>query len=179
MLREYSYRDYSMATSEAGLLPLYSRWRALDAWGLNDREIAHGDGITTQRLAELRPDLIIYHACPLPATERGVDRPGGRPPRDRWSEMTDLLREYAASHGYTHAAAFGVSRFDTHDYWVRSDIADAGDLIRRIHDASYPWYLSGEKCVNYSTTIAGIEARRPESSRDAGGLADADRARVP
>jgi len=179
MLRDYSDRGYSMATSEAGLLPLYSRWRALDAWGLNDREIAHGDGITVKRLADLRPELIVYHACLLPATERGADRPGVRRTRDRWSEMTELLRDYAASHGYIHAAAFGVSRVDTHDYWVRSDIADAGELVRRIRGAGYPWYLNGEESVNYATTIPRSESRQAAIAPGGGWIEGAGPGRSP
>jgi hypothetical protein len=174
MLRDYAPSGHSMATSEAGLLPLYSRWRALDAWGLNDREIAHGNGITVTRLAELRPDLIVYHACPPPATERGADRPGNRATGDRWSAMTETLRVYAATHGYTHAASFGLSRDDTHEYWVRSDSADAAAIVLRIRGAAYPWYMNGEACLNYATTMESIELRRAGFSRVAGAAEGSD-----
>ncbi len=51
-----------MATSEAGLLPLYSQWNAIDTWGLNDEWIAHHGEITADYLDRYKPELIIFHA---------------------------------------------------------------------------------------------------------------------
>ena len=61
-LQPYSSRGYTMATSEAGLLPLYSQWKAIDTWGLNDEWIAHNGGITADYLDRYKPELIIFHA---------------------------------------------------------------------------------------------------------------------
>jgi hypothetical protein len=35
-LSQFAGRQYTVATTEAGLLPLYSGWQAVDPWGLND-----------------------------------------------------------------------------------------------------------------------------------------------
>ncbi len=62
VLEPYASRGYTMATSEAGLLPLYSQWNAIDTWGLNDEWIAHNGGITADYLDRYKPELIIFHA---------------------------------------------------------------------------------------------------------------------
>ena len=46
LLRQYGTSANSIVTTEAGLLPLYSGWRAIDAWGLNDARIVQEGGIT-------------------------------------------------------------------------------------------------------------------------------------
>jgi hypothetical protein len=46
MLSEFQGNGYVIATSEAGLLPFYSNWNAIDTWGLNDEWIAHHGEIT-------------------------------------------------------------------------------------------------------------------------------------
>jgi uncharacterized membrane protein len=35
-LSQYADKHYTLASTEAGLLPLYSGWQAVDTWGLND-----------------------------------------------------------------------------------------------------------------------------------------------
>ena len=62
LLAEYRGHDYVIATSEAGLLPLYSGWTAIDTWGLNDAWIAHDGEVTAAYLDEYRPHLIVFHA---------------------------------------------------------------------------------------------------------------------
>jgi hypothetical protein len=60
MLQGYQAEDYAMATTEPGILPLYSKWRALDTWGLNDRELAHGADLYA-RLGRFHPQIIHLH----------------------------------------------------------------------------------------------------------------------
>ena len=45
-LRAFEGRGYTLVTTEAGLLPYYSKWRSIDAWGFNDRHIAQAGGMT-------------------------------------------------------------------------------------------------------------------------------------
>ena len=97
MLSNYQGQGYVLATSEAGLLPLYSGWSAIDTWGLNDEWIAHHGEVTPQYLDEYKPNLIVFHAyfSPLVSpklTEKNLSQD--------WFRMTITLKEYAESHGY-------------------------------------------------------------------------------
>ena len=147
-LEPYSGRGYTMATSEAGLLPLYSQWNAIDTWGLNDEWIAHNDGITVDYLDRYKPELIIFHAhfSPLvpPTTPDHYPDPA-------WFTMTMTLKNYAESHHYILAAVFGVTPYDTHYYYVRPDFADSQTIVRLISRfRGYAWAADGGiKAVNF------------------------------
>ena len=147
-LEPYSGRGYTMATSEAGLLPLYSQWNAIDTWGLNDEWIAHNGGITADYLDRYKPELIIFHAhfSPLdpPTTPDHYLDPV-------WFAMTMTLKNYAESHHYVLAAVFGVTPYDTHYYYVRPDFADSQTLVHLISKFSrYSWADDGGiKAVNF------------------------------
>ena len=142
MLREYREKGYVLATSEAGLLPLYSQWRTIDTWGLNDPWIAHHGGITGEYLGRFQPHLIVFHAY-FPPLQAPSDAP-----EDRWLQMTLRLREYAEQNGYTLAAVYGNSPGDTHYYYVYPDFEDHLELVERIRGLKY-WYSQGV-AVNYA-----------------------------
>ncbi len=148
MLSEYQGKGYVLATSEAGLLPFYSNWPAIDAWGLNDEWIAHHGDITAQYLELHKPDVIVFHAYFSPLV----------PPRlipknlsQDWFRMTITLKDYAEAHGYILAAAFGDSPYETHYYYVRPDFPDSAKIV---HDLStmknYYWFATGRKAINYA-----------------------------
>jgi hypothetical protein len=149
-LQPYSGRGYTMATSEAGLLPLYSQWNAIDTWGLNDEWIAHNGGITADYLDRYKPELIIFHAhfSPLdpPTTPDHYLDPA-------WFAMTMTLKNYAESHHYILAAIFGVTPYDTHYYYVRPDFADSQTLVHLISRfRGYSWAADdGIKAVNFAS----------------------------
>ncbi len=132
MLADYRQKGYTIATSEAGLLPFYSGWRAIDTWGLNDAWIAHNGRITAEYLQRYRPELILFHADFSPIA----------PPRstqgDAWFEMTITLKQYAEQNGYLLAAVYGQRPTDTHYYYVRPDFADSAEIVRRIRENGYP-----------------------------------------
>ena len=148
VLEPYSNRGYTMATSEAGLLPLYSQWNAIDTWGLNDEWIAHNGGITADYLDRYKPELIIFHAhfSPLdpPTTPDHYLDPA-------WFAMTMTLKNYAESHHYILAAIFGVTPYDTHYYYVRPDFADSQTIVHLISKfRGYSWAADqGNKAVNF------------------------------
>jgi hypothetical protein len=127
-LRAYSGLGYTVATTEAGLLPLYSRWRAIDTWGLNDRWIAHHGRITDAYLDAQHPDLIMWHIVPNA-------QPG-------WDQMVFVLRNYAVGHNYILAAAFGQSAAQARYYYVRPDVPGSSEIVRRIRSVApvLPWY---------------------------------------
>jgi len=147
-LSDYQGKGYVIATSEAGLLPFYSNWTAVDTWGLNDEWIAHHGEITDDYLDQNKPNVIVFHAyfsplIPPKMTEKNLSQ--------RWFRMTITLKEYAEKHGYVLAAAFGDSPYETHYYYVRNDFADSKKIV---HDIStiknYYWYVSGKKSINYA-----------------------------
>lgn len=134
MLSEYHDRGYVMAVSEAGLLPLYSGWTAIDTWGLNDPWIAHNGGVTASYLEQYKPHVIMFHAYFSP----------GAPPsptpaslHDPWFRMTLTLRDYAEAHGYILAADFGSSPTDTHYFYVRRDFADSTRIVQQLESLKY------------------------------------------
>lgn len=149
MLNSYSYKNYTMVTTESGILPLYSNWRDVDAWGLNDQWIAHHGLITSSYLDTYKPEVIMIHAYFSPLTLLKDDT-NNRGELDSWSLMVLTLKDYAESHGYILAAAFGVSPYDTHYYYVRADFPDSGDIVKQIESISYYWYDTGQKCINYA-----------------------------
>jgi hypothetical protein len=146
LLRDYRDRGYTMAVTEAGLLPWVSGWRAIDAWGLNDESIAHAGVLETVYLEINAPELIMIHAYFSPLVD--VTETG-----DEWWKMATTLNDFAERRGYVLAAAFGVSPYDSHYYYVRRDFDDSDTIIRRIRETPYFWRY-GPRCVNFALTTA-------------------------
>lgn len=129
-------------------MPLYSKWRAIDTWGLNDQWIAHNDLITDEYLQKQRPDIIMWHGyfSPLfpPAPEHSES--------SQWSRQVITLKRYAEKHRFTLAAVFGISPKDTHYYYVRSEIPDHDEIVQRIRSIDYAWFGNGAICENYASS---------------------------
>ena len=148
MLSEFQGKGYVIATSEAGLLPFYSNWTALDTWGLNDEWIAHHGEITEGYLDQYKPNIIVFHAyfsplVPPKLIEKNLSQ--------SWFRMTITLKEYAEKRGYILAAAFGDSPYETHYYYVRSDFEDSAAIVHEISTMkNYYWFTSGRKSINYA-----------------------------
>jgi arabinofuranosyltransferase len=149
LLAEYRGHDYVIATSEAGLLPLYSGWTAVDTWGLNDAWIAQNGGVTPEYLDTYRPEVIVFHAYFSPLV------PPRRNPKDlanEWHQMTLVLKDYAEARNYRLVAAFGDSPYESHYYYVRTDFPDSDRIARDIAGVrAYYWYGTGRKAINYAT----------------------------
>ncbi|MBI3889974.1 MAG: hypothetical protein HY303_00430 [Candidatus Wallbacteria bacterium] len=135
-------RGYTIATTEAGTLPFYSGWNAIDAWGLNDSWIAHHGGITEEYLESSRPAVIVFHEYFSPLAPRARGGP--------WYQMVMTLKGYAEKRGYCLAACYGESPFNTHYYYVRDDLPESRDLVARIRAVDYPWVDSGTRCLNFA-----------------------------
>lgn len=135
VLSKYQDRGYSLATSEAGLLPFYSNWRSLDMWGLNDEWIAHHGAISEDYLARFSPDVIIFHANYAPAHPLsftfeqgwwGLGRP--------WCTMIQIADRYALTRHYVLASIQpGDSRY-AYYYFVKRDIKDSAAITKDIRD---------------------------------------------
>jgi arabinofuranosyltransferase len=147
LLAQYRDKDYMIATTEAGLLPYYSGWDAIDTWGLNDQFIAHNGAITTEYLDTHKPEIIMFHdyyspLVPPKLTEANLAQ--------RWFGMTILLKTYAEENGYVLAAVFGDSPYDTHYYYVRPDFEDSERIMEQISEMkNYYWPITGKRSINY------------------------------
>jgi arabinofuranosyltransferase len=148
LLAEYRDKGYTIATTEAGLLPYYSGWNAIDTWGLNDQFIAHHGRVTAEYLDTYKPEIIMFHdyyspLVPPKLTEANLAQ--------RWFGMTVLLKTYAEENGYVLAAVFGDSPYDTHYYYVRTDFEDSKRIIEQISKMkNYYWPITGKRSINYA-----------------------------
>jgi len=147
MLSQYEPREFCLVTTEAGLLPLYSRWRAVDAWGLNDPWIAHHGAISEEYLDRFRPEVIVFHAYFSPGTPDFGPHVENRALGPRWYRMVMTLKRYAESRGYVRAAVFGRNPFDTHWYFVRSGFPQSAEIVARLRAIDYWW--DGEPTVDF------------------------------
>ena len=148
MLADYRGKGYVIATTEAGLIPYYSGWDAIDTWGLNDQFIAHNGSITVEYLDLYKPHIIMFHdyyspLVPPKLTEANLAQ--------RWFSMTIMLKTYAEENGYVLAAVFGDSPYDTHYFYVRSDFEDSANLVERISEfRDYFYPTTGKRSINYA-----------------------------
>jgi hypothetical protein len=147
-LAQYQGEHYVLATTEAGLLPLYSGWRAVDAWGLNDAWIAHNGQVTPEYLDRYRPNAIVFHAYFSPLVPPRIN---DKNMQQDWFRMTLTLKNYAEANHYVLAAAFGDSPYEAHYYYVRPDFPDSERISRAISAMKdYRWFASGRRAINYA-----------------------------
>jgi hypothetical protein len=142
-LSQYQSKGYRIATTEAGLLPLYSGWQAVDTWGLNDQWIAHNGGITSEYLSLMDPAIIMFHADFSPLLPR-------KDAGDAWGRMTLILDQYAQNNGYTLAAVYGASPVDTHYYYVKPDLPESKAIISFIQSLDGGKYQYGPHSIDYN-----------------------------
>lgn len=158
-LKPYAAKNYTMVVTEAGDIPFYSEWRAIDAFGLNDAYIAHhNNGIVTEAYLEsYRPEMIMYHVW---AEYRTVPefhaQAGGEPvsTSDKLTEDDIILNRYAVRHGYILAALWGENYCDYHKFWVRPDFADSAAIVSAIRD--HPYYMQGTGRLAYDFRNAPV-----------------------
>lgn len=160
-LRRYATEDYTLATTEAGLLPLYSGWTAVDAWGLNDRHVAQTGAIDAAYLDRYHPELIAFHAYFSPGMREDDPRVVNRALGPRWYSMVRTLQAYAETNGYVLAACFGRNAWDTHYYYVRRGFPHSDEIVAALRGFDYYW--DGEATVDF----AGEAPRRLASGRPA------------
>jgi hypothetical protein len=152
VLHDYAPRGFSLVATEAGLLPLYSEWRSVDAWGLNDAYVAHHGGIDEAYLDRYRPEVILFHAYFSPGTPDHGERVETRSLGRAWYRMVMTLKGYAESRGYELAACFGRNPTDTHYYYVRRGFPQSREIVARLRALDYYW--DGEPTVDYAAAPA-------------------------
>lgn len=135
-------QGYTMAVTEAGNLPLYSGWRAVDTWGLNDRHIAHQPVVDAAYLDKFRPDVILVHDYWSPGLQKQVRL-------REWADMTAAIEAYVAQNDYELVACFGVEPYNTHWYYVNRERKNWTTLRDLILGDGYIWYETGTPARNY------------------------------
>ncbi len=157
LLRGFAGRGFTLVTTEAGLLPFYSEWRTVDAWGLNDSHIAHAGAVDEAYLDRHQPEIITFHAYFSPGVSDHGRRVENRSLGLPWYRMVMTLKGYAEQRGYVLAACFGRNERDTHYYYVRPDFAQSAEIVARIRGLDYIW--DGETTQDFS---AGARLSAPE-----------------
>lgn len=142
-LAPFAQKGYTMVITEAGNLPLYSNWHAIDSWGLNDQRIAHQKRIDKAYLVEINPEIIMIH-------EATQNRPAFWDQTIGWSDMVDVLKSYAEEKKYRHIAAWGVNANQLHHYYVLENFPDTEAISTIISSTEYSWYRSGKVCKNFA-----------------------------
>ncbi|HKY22124.1 MAG TPA: hypothetical protein VJM31_12985 [Vicinamibacterales bacterium] len=137
LLRKFGGPENVVVTTEAGLVPLYSRWKAIDSWGLNDVRIVQEGGLTVAYLETTQPDVILFHSYFTPVF---------RPPLadNGWNQMVDTLHRYAVCRGYELAAVYAVGFREAHYIYVKPAWKGAGDFARALKGLSYRWWGSDQ-----------------------------------
>jgi hypothetical protein len=158
-LQPFAGRGYTMAVTEAGDLPFYSDWRTLDALGLNDATIAHHGGLlSTGQLDRRPPDLMLVHVDSGAGPEFLRELANAPPhPGDGWWNF-EFLNHYAATHGYTLAAAWGAGPCNLHFYWLRPGIPDYDALLQQIRRPPYIFLDNGEVAYDFRNDIDTLKA---------------------
>jgi len=137
-LNPYLGKGYTLATTEAGLLPLYSQWRSIDAWGLNDSWIAQHGVVTAEYLDRYRPELVMFHAYFSPESPR--DESASRRGLGRaWDDTVRALQSYAEERGYELAAVFARGPHESHYYYVRRGFLDHDAIVAAVRVGDYEW----------------------------------------
>jgi hypothetical protein len=151
-LQPFAGGGHTIAVTEAGALPLYSRWDTIDGLGLNDSYIAHhGAASITGYFEQRPPDVIMIHldAYNMPRSEVLIMLSGGTPVSGSGYEAFTRMAVFAVQHQYTMAAAYGSSPCNLHIYWVRPGIADYGAILHAIRDYPYIFLDNGDLATDY------------------------------
>ena len=158
-LQPFAGKRYTMVVTEAGTLPLYSEWRAIDGLGLNDSYIAHhGQKLSMDYLARNNPELIMVHVFPEGAGKQFDGWLNGDPPVQGSALWNfEIMNFYAKSHGYTLAAAWGSNVCNLHFYWVRPGFADHDAIVQRIREHPYFFLDDGAFSYDYRDHLDSVE----------------------
>ncbi len=153
-LASHAQSNRVMAVSEAGLLPLYSGWPALDTWGLNDPRLARQGGATAVDLDAVRPALIMYRDRSPYVGQLAA------PDANPWTRMTVMMGAYARQHGYVLAGVFGSGFSSVCYFYVRPDLARDG-VVEAIQAAARPFAAAPAPIVDLGVPPTAVTAHEP------------------
>jgi hypothetical protein len=166
-LKPYAAKNYTMVVTEAGDLPFYSEWRAVDALGLNDAYVAHSKShlLTDEYLDSYRPEILLYRVWGDFVDVKNFQAQLGAEAENLGYHADDVLTKndvmldrYARSHGYVLAAIWGARLCQSDVYWVRGDFADRDAIVSAIRDHAYYTQADGELAHDFRGAAAPTAA---------------------
>jgi len=157
-LKPFAGKNYTMVVTEAGDLPFYSEWRAVDALGLNDAYIAHHNRRPSDEyLDSYRPEIILYRVWGefVSVDEFQAQLGGADGKTDNFLTTNDMMLDrYARQRGYVLAAIWGASLCEADVYWVRSDFSDRDTILSAIRDHPYYTQATGQLAFDFRGVAA-------------------------
>lgn len=149
-LQPFAAGGHEIAVTEAGVLPLYSKWRVIDGLGLNDAYIAHhGGGSITAYFEQRPPDVIMIHLDGSVSHSILLGLQSGKPVAIPGYEAFTRMATFATEHHYVVAAVYGSSPCNLHMYWIRPGIADYDAILHAIRDYPYFFLDNGGLSTDY------------------------------
>ena len=109
-LAKWKDRGYTLTTTEAGVIPYFSGWRSIDAYGLNDSEIVHNPkGLTEDYLSKNNPAVMIIHLSTGGLSQQEFEAvwKSDAPVQHDLAHQAQVASHFAATHNYTLAARWG------------------------------------------------------------------------
>ena len=169
-LHQWKDRHYTMVLTEAGVIPYFSDWRVIDAWGLNDSHIVHDKrGLTPEYLDTNHPAIIMFHL----ANRKGIADyqdiwRGDAPLQQNPSVFMNVLAHYAVAHNYVLAARWGDSPCNIHVWYVQRDLPEAAAMIDEIRRAPHFFLDSQAPAFDYRDAPPPTACEDPGISIPAG-----------
>ena len=158
-LAKYNKKGYTMSISEAGHLPFYFGWNAIDIWGLNDKWIAHHDIVTKEYLNRYKPEIINFYAdAIIDSTDDVANRIAADIHAQKWFRMTLAANSYAIHNNYTLAAIYGHNRNSVQYYYIRRDFPESAEICALIRGTDFYTAESNEKCQNFALLSDSLSA---------------------
>ncbi|MEO6909896.1 MAG: hypothetical protein ABI158_03105 [Edaphobacter sp.] len=170
-LSQFASKGYTMAVTEAGQFPFYSKWKAIDTLGLNDAHIAH-HGISEQYLDEYKPELILYHAdSSFPFDEFQSELYQTGRPRSKFRDVNAVrvMHSYALHHNYILAAAYASINCSFHFFWVRPGTADTDAIVNYIRTTPYYFIDNGILSSDFQNNLPKYPCKMDSHSTSTGG----------
>ena len=146
-------KHYTMAVTEAGVIPYFSGWRTIDTWGLNDRAVAHDpQGLTEAYLDANQPAIIMLHLSPIVTEgQAGFEQVwrGEAATKQDISQLEQVQAHYALTHGYELAARWGVTPCVVHVWYVRRDLPESAQMVELIRKSPHFFSYGGQLATNF------------------------------
>jgi hypothetical protein len=149
-LSKFEDRNYTIATTEAGVVPYFSRWRAIDTYGLNDEEIVHNpQGLTADYLDKSRPAIVTLFMSPEDMAAFRRVWYGQAPLVNSLGHIPEEASYYAVSHDYVLAARWGVDPCAVNIWYVRRDIPDFEAIMSIVRQSPHFYPYGGGLAQNF------------------------------
>jgi len=143
ILSRYPDSGYTLATTEAGLLPFMSRWKTLDLLGLNDPEVGRL-GVSVGHWNRYEPAVVLAHVATADVRCDSL--------RDTWSY--DYFRVIRETADYSIVAIvkkrlyFNRSTGSFHIYLLRNDLPAFEEISSALNS------IAGEQYISVSPELA-------------------------